>query len=487
MMRPHGFVSQQSNMVGMVQILKGLPQRKAFFGCLAITVCMKITTLFFNGVLNMAQSPIDDSSRDWVTLVQAIAMVVLALVARRAPRFIVLRPLTLIALIATLAGACLAPLGVHLRSIPLLLLGTGLTGAAVAWASVLWLVLCSSLSFRWLVACFAAGGLIAIPLAIILSYGGYLFVVACYAACVIATLVFCTQHTRLRFAECANAEAAVDAEVTRPRSVLPLTHDLFIYIFVFSLAYGFGLRYEYADGGLLGSWFMGAILLGIVAYSLGHRAGPRADTLFNVAFALILAGFLLVLLDHRGFAAAASQALASSNTVFGLLMTSALCTIAGRSRSNALPALGWGYAAYYAGIGAGAQVGMFVTEVAGVYSLTSRSIVAMLLAAIMLYTLLSIRDFGFDKTIATVEIDQPAAVIVEVQYEDRVEARCQELALAHGLTEREADVLGLLARGNNTLRIQEALSITKNTLKYHTRHVYEKLGVHSQQELIDRL
>lgn len=487
MARRGNHVSRPSNAADATQLLKDLPRRKAFFGCLALTICMKITTLFFNGILNTVQSPIDDSSRDWVTLVQAIAMVVLALVSRRAPRLIALRPLTLAALVATLFGACLTPLGVYLHSAPLVLLGAGLTGAAVAWASVLWLVLCSSLSFRWLVACFAAGGLIAIPLAALLTQGGYLFVVVCYAICVVTTLAFCAQHTRTRFIECANAEAAVDAEVTRPRSVLPLTHDLFVYIFVFSLAYGFGLRYEYADGGLLGSWFMGAILLGIVVYALGHRTEPRADTLFNVAFALILAGFLLVLLDHREFAAAASQALASSNTVFGLLMTTALCTIAGRSRSNALPALGWGYAAYYAGIGAGAQVGMFVTEMAGAYSLTARSIVAVMLAAIMLYTLLSMRDFGFDKTIATVEVDQPPAVVVEVQYEDRVEARCQELTRAHGLTEREADVLGLLARGNNTLHIQEALSITKNTLKYHTRHVYEKLGVHSQQELIDRL
>ena len=77
--------------------------------------------------------------------------------------------------------------------------------------------------------------------------------------------------------------------------------------------------------------------------------------------------------------------------------------------------------------------------------------------------------------------------MVEVQYEDRIAARCQQLATSHGLTERETDVFGLLARGNNTLRIQEELSITKNTLKYHTRHIYEKLGVHSQQELIDLL
>ena len=168
-------------------------------------------------------------------------------------------------------------------------------------------------------------------------------------------------------------------------------------------------------------------------------------------------------------------------------MTVALCTIAARSLSNALPSIAWGYAAYYVGIGLGAQTGIFVTGVAGTHSLLSRAVVALILGAVMLYTLFSIRDFGFDKTIASVERDAPVPGVVEVQYEDRIAARCQQLATSHGLTERETDVFGLLARGNNTLRIQEELSITKNTLKYHTRHIYEKLGVHSQQELIDLL
>ena len=468
--------------------LRRLDERqRTFLVCLAATVLAKITTIFFNGTLNVAQSAVDDATRDWATLTQAVEMIVLALVARRAPHLVASRPLTVAAGACALAGAVLAPLGVVQHNAAVLLAGSCLTASSIAWASVLWLVLCSSLEFRPLFVCFAAGSLAAIPLAWTLSQGGYVFVVICYAACVIGLLALCSQHTRRAFADFARAEAAADAEITRPRSVLPLTHDLFVYIFVFSLAYGFGLRYQNADGGLLGSWFMGALLLGILAYALGSRPAPRVDVLFSLAFALLLGGFLLVLLDDAVLASTASTALACSNTVFGLLMTVALCTIAARSLSNALPSIAWGYAAYYVGIGLGAQTGLFVTGVAGTHGLLSRAVVALILGAVMLYTLFSIRDFGFDKTIASVEKDAPTPVVVEVQYEDRVAARCQELACAHGLTERETDVFGLLARGNNTLRVQEDLAITKNTLKYHTRHIYEKLGVHSQQELIDLL
>lgn len=50
------------------------------------------TAVFFNGVLDTAQSSLADSSRDWATLVQAVEMVVLALVARHAPHTVNPRP-----------------------------------------------------------------------------------------------------------------------------------------------------------------------------------------------------------------------------------------------------------------------------------------------------------------------------------------------------------------------------------------------------------
>ena len=67
------------------------------------------------------------------------------------------------------------------------------------------------------------------------------------------------------------------------------------------------------------------------------------------------------------------------------------------------------------------------------------------------------------------------------------ERACERIAAQSGLTAREADVLRLLARGRNNSYIQEDLSLSRNTVKSHIRHVYTKLDVHSQQELIDRV
>lgn len=69
--------------------------------------------------------------------------------------------------------------------------------------------------------------------------------------------------------------------------------------------------------------------------------------------------------------------------------------------------------------------------------------------------------------------------------EERLEAACVAVAAAYGLTTRELDVLRLLARGRTSPVIQERLVVSHNTVKSHVRHIYAKMGVHSQQQLID--
>ncbi len=58
------------------------------------------------------------------------------------------------------------------------------------------------------------------------------------------------------------------------------------------------------------------------------------------------------------------------------------------------------------------------------------------------------------------------------------------LAKTHGLTEREADVLALLAAGRSRRHIGQALCIGEETVKSHVKSIYTKLDVHSKEELI---
>ena len=64
-------------------------------------------------------------------------------------------------------------------------------------------------------------------------------------------------------------------------------------------------------------------------------------------------------------------------------------------------------------------------------------------------------------------------------------AYCGKLALENGLTPREAEILGLIAMGRSAKYIAEELTISHNTTRTHIKHVYEKLNIHSKQELLD--
>lgn len=54
-----------------------------------------------------------------------------------------------------------------------------------------------------------------------------------------------------------------------------------------------------------------------------------------------------------------------------------------------------------------------------------------------------------------------------------------------GLTQRESEILDYLLAGRSRSFIEEKLVLSKSTVKTHVRHIYEKVGVHSQQELLD--
>lgn len=64
-----------------------------------------------------------------------------------------------------------------------------------------------------------------------------------------------------------------------------------------------------------------------------------------------------------------------------------------------------------------------------------------------------------------------------------IEQRCRVLADEYGLSNRESEVLVLLAWGKSARRVEELLVVSPNTVKTHVRHIYAKLGIHSRAEL----
>lgn len=71
------------------------------------------------------------------------------------------------------------------------------------------------------------------------------------------------------------------------------------------------------------------------------------------------------------------------------------------------------------------------------------------------------------------------------EFRDTWKERCSDVAQGRGLTKQEERVFTMLARGRSYKHISDELYISVHTVKTHVYHIYQKLGIHSQQELID--
>lgn len=62
---------------------------------------------------------------------------------------------------------------------------------------------------------------------------------------------------------------------------------------------------------------------------------------------------------------------------------------------------------------------------------------------------------------------------------------CAVVIERHHLSEREGEVLRLTCKGHTKKRIADTLGLSEDTIRYHSRNLYSKFGVHSRQELLD--
>lgn len=77
------------------------------------------------------------------------------------------------------------------------------------------------------------------------------------------------------------------------------------------------------------------------------------------------------------------------------------------------------------------------------------------------------------------------ASLPEPEGTDGVDKRIARLARRSGVSDRELEVLLYVMRGRSATRIADSLGVAPATVNSHVHHIYQKLGVHSRQELID--
>ena len=92
---------------------------------------------------------------------------------------------------------------------------------------------------------------------------------------------------------------------------------------------------------------------------------------------------------------------------------------------------------------------------------------------------------GETRVYARAEGDDPELEIPVRPVLDRLTKQCEAIRLAYRLSDREAEVMELVVRGDTVARIAEKLAVSENTVRTHTKRIYAKLDIHSKQELSD--
>ena len=166
------------------------------------------------------------------------------------------------------------------------------------------------------------------------------------------------------------------------------------------------------------------------------------------------------------------------------LLSICLCLIAlslvKRGSFHALPCFCLLLGLYRAGLAGGMLFGQ--TDAAhwffGVFPHEGIYLLTALAAVIMVYLLLFAA--GFFKEVQHAQAPT-VTLVLETTF---IDARCDEVGRAHGLKEREIEIVKLLCHGRSRRYIADSLYLSENTVKWYCRQIYQKLGIHRKQELL---
>lgn len=105
------------------------------------------------------------------------------------------------------------------------------------------------------------------------------------------------------------------------------------------------------------------------------------------------------------------------------------------------------------------------------------------LSIVSVFLIVAAASYMFEGTDASLVFDSPTPEEVGGDA-DTLDDRISSVAAAHGLTPRESELFSYWATGHNSRYIQDKMGVSAETVKTHIRHIYEKCGVHSREEVI---
>lgn len=279
-------------------------------------------------------------------------------------------------------------------------------------------------------------------------------------------------------------------EPRREPSVLPLdiktipARRILVCILILSIIYGTsqGMVNTFAEGDIA---FMAKALLlaglSIAAITLSMVVAPSAAeplALYRPVIPAMVAGLILLLLLPAPYGFVGAGLVIMGVYCLDMFMMLVSTDVAFRGRIPV--ALSFGLVILFARTGT--LVGSYLADGllnAAWWSTELRVDVFLICILVLVFVgMLFFTQNDVQKFYAT-----PHAEALDASMEDK----CANIARMCRLTNREAEVLVLLARGRTVRYICEELSIAQGTAKHHVSNIYRKVGVFDRQGLLDTI
>ena len=287
-----------------------------------------------------------------------------------------------------------------------------------------------------------------------------------------------------------DARSGMDEIPAVPVRAVAKFGKVILLIAAYGLAFGTMQAFTYTDSSASIPFGLRALALCLgtllsLAVSLAPNAS-KTNAIIRVALPIIACGFLLTPLIEDHFAIAGSLVIVGFR-LFDILSITILLRLSALHDLPATATFGIGRLANTLGIFGG---WVAVSIMSGLIVLDSAilSSASAILLLILMVTSGALLDIGGNVDDGTEGSGVPGEEKPDAHPRvtgGRWHRQCELVSTQYGLSPREREVLELLAKGRDAVYISTLFVISPHTAKTHIHNVYKKLGIHSQQELID--
>lgn len=430
----------------------------------------------------------------WSAWAHAITLLVVAFLARRIDTLIRRRPVAVSVAFIVCFGTALIPLaGTLFGDYSFVADGVRITGAVITGAGTALLVLMWGEAYSKMGAWFSLAGVIA---SYAVSAVFYFALQVLSPAIAIGSIILLPALSLLclMVAERHGAVSAVPvckraSKRFSPRVLMPLV-AIFLYALCGEILRGFAtVSGEKSSLDAMGMLYVGGSVAGVIVLGILARVAPalrksNPGELPGIRTALLImaAGFLVTALFDVSFFVAYAI-FGAAFMVCRALVWMYSTYIIEKLDISPLAVFGVSQGCFALAVVVGTPVVQMFASMApiGGAQWTTIALVAIFLIFATAVSILNHKDISTIWGLAEPAItagnrscDTPAVIDPIVVLKER-----------YALSDREAEVATLLAKGRSLPFIQKELHIAKGTAQTHLNHIYRKLNVHSRQEFLD--